>query len=615
MFETLLFSKFFGEKCDAFHIFLECRPQKALQAGRSLCIFKLDHTALDIISSLDPNFFSQGLKIIINDNSDGSPGSILDMLLKQLAYIYCKYFFLPLSSATIPDLYKVRQQKEVSIPPIILHRNITSIRNFPLHLSCPLTDSLAKYVPPTPVIIVLPGPSLSYSKFFLHRASRHCLIICVAKTLKFCLSIGVTPDFIVNLDTDLRIAGLLNEATLPHSWLISLSNGNISSVSAYFRGVFFMDSFNSEVLRNKYRMRESWLSVSICCLGLAEALRAPQIIMVGSDGCWLKNSGTDDRYYNIKDTHKNKVIQCLSPYTKFLTLPCSGPGTTAEGESFAVCTVSNVEAKTSFLYYAIIGELEYISRQFKSKGVKCWQWGGQGILNPTSFTPLLEDAPKTLESWPLIDRNVLEKSLVMAHQTPLHIDIIALENYLLTLGKVAESCLVTFIMQYQQNTDIKDHPLAVSMHILAKQKRFPRLPALQAIERAGIGSCIEWLRLQRKAVAFMRLYQCCKRGRPLRLLYREDNIKIIIEALSKAWPMLKVNPIRLSIYTIDTISINSVELYSGILYDEMPVLLTAAVLSKANEVISLVGEESWLSVEEVLRFGKNPIYTLSILNK
>lgn len=616
MFESILFSQFTGLKSSAFHLFLGCQPEVSLPPGRSLCLPKLNDAAAETVRTLAPVCFTKGLTVVVSDDVDSAPGSIFEKMVKHLAFVYCKYFFLPLTSATIPDIYGIRNQMEQRDPPLVLHRNMTALRNLPLHLSSPLADTLSRHSTGSSVVIVLPGPSLGHSGSFLRAASRSCIVVCVARTLAFCLDNDVTPDFVVNLDTDWRLARLLDGKKLAHTWLVSLSNGNVEPICHRFRGVFFMESFNTGVFRKKYRMRESWLSVSVCCLGLAEALKAPHVIMAGADGCWRATGTHADSYFSaeMSDAPPDPQREC-SPtgYRRAVTLPCSGAPGNAGGVQFSVSTGGGGQARTSFLYYAISGELDDIACQLMLRGTRFWQWGTQGILNPVYFKPLVGNTPEPLKAWPPLDRALLESRLDAAHSSPLPIDIAALEACLRDVGQMVDTCLATLLMQVQHNEDITDHPVVRSMFLLGEQQRFPRLPSSEAVRCAALGTCMEWLRLHRKAVSFLRLYQCRKQGRSIRMLYREKDATPFIDALTSVWPGLKVLPVRLLVYALDALpdaDAQARELYSGILCDDVPVLLSPAALREAGDVPALVGHESWIAVDEAVRVGGcgKPLY-------
>lgn len=608
-FESLLRSQFVGPQSSAFHVFLGCQPPVPFARGRSLSLPELNEESLVTIRTLDPGLFSSGLTVVVDDAADDLPGTPLERILKSLAFVYCKYFFKPLTGATIPDIYGVRTQAGQQEPPLILHRTLSSLRNLPLHLTSPLADVLARHVAGLPVLVVLPGPSLHGSAAFLRAAASRCVVICVARTLSFCLESGIEPDFVVALDTDWRMTRLLNKGILTRTWLISLSNSNIGSVVHLFRGVFFMESFNTGVFRKKYRMRESWLSVSICCLGLAEALKASQVVLLGADGCWSGASKANRQYFT--DTTESTQASKASPLEH--VLPRCTDSNSHEGNLFRVVTVEGKPAFSNFLYYAINGELEHIACELTGQGTRFWQWGLEGILSPAIFTPLTETTSTELESWPLLDRAGLNAKLDAAHKSPLAIDVVALEASLRSMGQVADTCLASLLMQLQHGEDVSNHPVVRSINLLGEQQRFPLLPQPQSVAQAAVGSCMEWQHLQRRALAFMRMHVCRKTGIAVRLLYREASPAPLAKALAEAWPGLVVEPVRLYVAMLDTLpNVEEAEscakpkcgeLYSGIWCDTNPVLLSPAALCEAGDVPALLGQESWLAVAEVLRVG------------
>lgn len=601
MFETLRRAQFTNPIPGALHVFLGCAAPVSMPLGKTLKLQQVDSKALEVIRNLDIALFRDGIILVLADDMEIIPGSILECILKHLAFVYCKFYFRPLSCSTIPDPYGVRQGRDSQQASMILHRDMSALRNMPLHLSCPLTDVIEKKPPRCPVLIVLPGPSLQDTLPDLQRLARHFAVVCVGRSLQFCLNNGVSPDFVVNLDTDWRMAQLFMGLHLPQTWFISLSNGNISSIASRMRGVFFMDSFHPGVLRNRYRMRESWLSVSICCLGLAEALGAPQVLLLGADNCWAP---TDRKQPGYAGTAKTDCVEITPEDATQAKLPSSGDPRSGNGDFFLVSTAGGEKAQTSFLYYAIAGELDDIAFQMRTKGVRMWQWEQKGILNPAYYEPLMPDSSE-LQTLPPLDRGALHTQLDKAHRSLLPIALDALEQHMQSVGQNVRVCLATLLLQQEDNAIT--HPAVSSVECLAAQGCMPSPSGAVSALEIATASCQEWLRLYDRAWAFSRLYICRKRRIPMRLLYHDEALDIVLDALGKACPDLLLEPVRLTIFPIDALTdaeAQARELYGGILCHEEPVLVAPKAWQRIREVCTLVGQRRLLAVEEILELER-----------
>ncbi|MEF2144748.1 MAG: 6-hydroxymethylpterin diphosphokinase MptE-like protein [Desulfovibrionaceae bacterium] len=166
-------------------------------------------------------------------------------------------------------------------------RNISQLRNYPWLLRYPLVDKLASARLGLPALLLLAGPSLNRILPRLPELAQRCLVICIARSLKPCLDAGVEPDFVVQYDTNMEqrqfYAGV---PQLPNTGLVTLSSAHIHPYAELFRGVFFRGSFNRAFMPNPYTLRDGVEGSLIACLGLAEALGAPQTYLAGADLSW-----------------------------------------------------------------------------------------------------------------------------------------------------------------------------------------------------------------------------------------------------------------------------------------------------------------------------------------
>lgn len=598
MFVTMLRSQFEAPAPQGMHVFLGCPAPGGLPAGKVLALPQLDEDAVQRVLELDPLLFRDGATVIVDDGADSSSGGPLESIQKHIALLYCKFFFMPMIRDTITDIYGVRQKSQQPPLPFMPNRILTLLRNIPLYLTSPLTESVERRKIACPVYIVLGGSSVRGSGEALRQAAKHCVVICVARTLNFCLEQGVEPDFVITLDTDWRYGQVLEGSKLRHTWLVSLSMCNVWKIASRFAGVFFMESFHTGILRKTYRMRESWLSVAICTLGLAEVLHSPKIILSGADGCWSGETGGYVGYFS-EDT-----AQCdRGEASAEIVLPVSGEPRALPKKNFTVRTVGGREAQSTLVYYATTAELDNIAREFRQRDVQLWQLGDRGILNPTLYPVLAPDKLSELENWPILDRNSLQEQLRLAHQSPLPLAVESLETFLLSQKQLAEQCHVTLLLQMQQGEDVSKHPLIYSMLTTAQQFIFPNFPSAASRARGGVALCEYWLRLQRRAMTYLALYRCRRNGAPVRLAYRQEDVKPLLKALQERFPGLKIVPVEVPLWMLDPITkeqAESCELFSGVLCDENPVLIAPALWRLGQDVWPCMGEDQCLELDDIL---------------
>lgn len=605
--KTILLPDFIEPYADSFHIFLGCTPPMFSFSFRHLTIPELTNDTFKVIQDLDPILFKKGLVIIIDPETYFQNKDIIKSIQKYLAYIYGKKIFLPQVLDTIPDPYSVRQAEEQA--PLILHRYLSGLRNLPLHLTNPLAEVLKNYAFNIPVLIVLAGPSLKNAKKTLQQARKKCLIVCVARALQFCLDSGVEPDFVVNLDTELRMQSLLLPPyPLPNTWLVSLSNCNISSVAEQYRGIFFMESFNINILRKKFRMRESCLGVSICCLGLSEIMHPTKIFMLGADCSWRESRIA---YYN--NLGHNDTDQVENKKYCGITLVNSGLASIIRrGEHFLTETTGGTLAETTFIYYAVAGELEHIGRELQQKGISLYQIGDQSILEPNLYRPHGEKYLKELEN---INRFLIRQKIDKASESPISINADVLVTTTEKEKETADICLATLLLQ-QHNNDVEgisQHPITASIRRLVSQNRYPICQNQKILYNAAVSITIEWQKIATYNIAWARFYRGWRRGHTIPLLYRKEDYNVYMNILLKTFYGLKVKPISLLTHITDPIDSDEIkvqEIFSGILSSASIFLVTPRALKEFSYVYSMYGNENYLSVQQLLRYWKKK-YSLS----
>jgi len=255
-----------------------------------LVLDTVDAAALSRIAAIDPKAMGNGLVLVTTRKEHKrSPRAVL-RAQKLLALLYAKFVELPANSTRIPDPLGLRPE---DTPPEYLHL-LNRYRNTPLHLRHCLVDKLAAARVGLPCLLLLPGPSLRVLQGRLPELAKRYLIVTISRVLPFLRQCGVEPDVLVQLDTvPLQEHFHHPKETFPRSVLLALSMAPVRTFAPRFRQVFFIDSFDLSLLPNPARLRESWLSSLLACLGAVEALWAPQVLLLGAD---LRLSGVGTYY-------------------------------------------------------------------------------------------------------------------------------------------------------------------------------------------------------------------------------------------------------------------------------------------------------------------------------
>ncbi len=439
--------------------------------------------AVEAVRGMAPERLRGGVELCIAPETYAGAPELCDAVQRHLAWAYCKYVVFPGHSMTIPDPLKVRSEPEALLP----HREVSKSRNLPLHLASPLCDVLGELELRPPVLILLPGPSLQSVLPWLYTLKQRCCIVCVSRTVRPCLDAGVAPDFVVNLDTDLRMAGMLDVGRdLPDTWLVSLSLANIREVSARYRGVFFMESFDLRMLRNRYRLRESWLSCSISALGLAEALRAPEVFIAGGDHSWRGSRDAATPYHGLDATQGGGQAEGLDGPPLVSSGHGLGSGRVPY-DCFAVRDRQGRKAWTYFHYLAIAHELDMTARELT--GTAWHLVGDEGILSRDAFRSAdLEQ----LKARPLLDRRRLQRELDQVQSHVPEVELDALHEELRARRQVVRSqaAYLDFLLCNGETDKARAHPVCEAV---AKGMAAHKLPqAVDSIPELTLRLCRAW---------------------------------------------------------------------------------------------------------------------------
>jgi hypothetical protein len=415
-------------------------------ACRALVFTEYGPPDLARIQSVGPQEMKGGLVFIINSSTYRQHKAFVDFIQRHLSWLYCKFVHYP-SFLNIPDPCGLHGPKPPNIP-----NEINRNRNMPLLLRAPLTDSLALANIRLPLLLVLPGPSLDRLAPQVKDLSRVCLVACLSRTLSFCLEHGVEPDFLVQLDTAWRQTYFLPAGpALPHCTLVALSLAPIHDLMQRFRGVFFMDSFDPEILPNPARLRESWLSSLFPCLGLAEALASPLVLVAGAD-----------LSFSSAGQYHGQATQSGDSATLY---PSGKPPEVVLG-NFTVPDIHGRTTTTNLNYFASAYEASLFAQQIaKTTGARFRNATGTGILDPEWY-PLLRDVE--LAALRPIDRKAFLHKMDTALTRPSSVQLEKLEAKLFQTETMVQSHLnfLNFCRWRKQEGEAAAYQAVQSLHLL-----------------------------------------------------------------------------------------------------------------------------------------------------
>ncbi|WP_319467859.1 6-hydroxymethylpterin diphosphokinase MptE-like protein [uncultured Pseudodesulfovibrio sp.] len=233
----------------------------------------------ELLKNLDYASLQDGILFVLPEKNDAIDMEAILETQKKILHIHYKYVYFPNFSHSTQDPLGSRKE---TIPDI--RRSMNQLKNYPWLLNAPIADKLANARIGLPVLLLLPGPSVNEVLPHLKELRKHCLIACIARTIQKCLSAGVEPDIVIQLDTfQVQRHFYAQIPPLPNTLLIPLSISPFYPYAHKFRGVVMMDSFDMNLLPNPARLRESYVSTLTACLGLAEALWAPEAYVAGVD--------------------------------------------------------------------------------------------------------------------------------------------------------------------------------------------------------------------------------------------------------------------------------------------------------------------------------------------
>ncbi|MGE4297624.1 MAG: hypothetical protein AB7E47_06305 [Desulfovibrionaceae bacterium] len=252
----------------------------AIPADKTIRIASPSPQALaELAGTLQLDILRGGIVFVLPPDRDSVDMAWVLETQKVLLHAHYKYILFPNFSHATADPMGVRTE---TIPDLL--REINVLRNYPWLFSSPIADKLAATRLGMPVILLLPGPSIHEIVPHLPALRERCLVACIAKTVHACVSVGVMPDFVIQLDTFQMQRHYFDALPpMPDTVLVPLSIAPFHSYAHKFKGVVMMDSFNLELLPNRARLRESYVSSLTGLMGLAEALHAPHAFLAGAN--------------------------------------------------------------------------------------------------------------------------------------------------------------------------------------------------------------------------------------------------------------------------------------------------------------------------------------------
>ncbi len=346
---------------------------------------------LEVVQDIDPISMVNGLLFFVDPDDSSLNMDAVVKIQRECIRRYYKHVVFPRFSPATNDPHGIRKQ---TAPEIV--RLTSKFLNIPWLLRYPLAEKLMIQECRAPVLLLLPGPSLASLADKLVHLSKHCVIVAIARTLDFCLHHGVEPDFVIQLDTFLVQRHFYeNLKKLENTVLVALSVASISRYAVHFRGILFMDSFDTSTLPNHWRLRENPVSSLMACMGLAECLHAPKAILAGVDLCY-QNNGKEQYFSESFIDNEQPAPPCILTENGHLFL----------GNRKGQCV------QTLVRYLAAAVEAEHFAKDIEeSVGTQFHTVDDNGILCPEHF-PIMP--VEEILQLPLLDRHALLESVDQA---------------------------------------------------------------------------------------------------------------------------------------------------------------------------------------------------------
>jgi hypothetical protein len=459
-----------SEDDGSFYFYFGYKRRTTIPVNRKCTFSTVNQETFDAIRQIKLTKFVGGITIVINSSTYLECKHWIDSIQRYLAFVYCKYILFPRKSITIPDVVQVRK----STPPIMVPREIQRAKNIPQYLKFPLCDKLREASVGLPVSIIFPGPSLNGCEEIIRKIKDKSLIICVPRSVDFCIKNSVHPDFVVNLDTASRMQYILNDGPeLKTTYLVALSPGPIAEVATHYRGIFFMESFDTNILENKFRLKESWLSCAISALGLAAVLKAPKVFLLGADHSWEGETKHSWVYWNNNSLFGGGGLRYQQdPVLVTNLFDDANSNGNVDFSHFSLPNRNGMLVNTFFHYFSASVELEYVAKDMERQyGTKFYLLNESGILPKDIFK---NNGINELLAYRDIDRAVVLKKIDSSMQQGEAVNLDLLESNLRDLVKTVkkETARIQFFLSEGDFTSALNHPFVDSIVTSSRQKKF-----------------------------------------------------------------------------------------------------------------------------------------------
>ncbi len=499
-------------------------PPAQISQDRQLTLKQADEDALERALAIEPAAMYEGLVFLFPNECTGLDMAQVRLIQRRMIHRHFKHVEFPKKSLCTPDEFEIRQKE---IPEIVRH--ISWLKNTPYALRYPLTQKLELLHIGKPVLVLMPGPSLKTITPKLKELAKRCVVICIARTLSWCLEQGIEPDFVVQLDTFLVQQHLHdNIPVLPNTVLIPISLAPIHRYAHKFRGSFFMDSFNLGALPNLTRLRESHVSSLMACMGLAECLHAPECYLVGTD---LSTPDQDLHYFNSAKDVAPRPFNNNKPILMF-------------NESLELDDRNGNATFSIIRYLATSEEAEDFAEAIhETTGTKFFNLTNQGILSKRWFPAKF---PDDLLDLPILNRSKLLSKIDKGLNNPEKLNLTRFKIILMKLNKELKENLLflTAAQQSDKLAQVQGH----HFFIFSKKVRDFTLPDDDSARldfAISIGK--QWLLAANQAQAWTRAYIAITQGGKVTMFCNRDETDDMAKRFSQLIPKESIR--FLHIYT------------------------------------------------------------------
>lgn len=535
------------------------------------------------IASIPVTEFTHGINLVVSSELAENDFDNVRRIQKYLIYCHVKYIWFPSQDTATPDPLNIGGDKG-PLADYLYRLNV--LEKIPLLMTNPRANCLQGRIDPAPVLLLLPGNSLSELSSSIRDLSKRFVTVCLSKTLGFCMENGIVPDIVVQLDTHWEQENFYpKEMDFSRTWLFALSAIPKRQYLDRFAGIFWLDTFGTQSYGDQFEIRNSWLSSFIPMLGVAELFSPQAVVAAGADlaitGQPLINSISGAPY-----TRKTMDIAPLLEW----------PGLCGH-KTFLTVTNSGSIGDTTLQFMATAFEAESIAAEFTMKyGTACYTLSHASILDKDVFQMCI---PEDLMGLPELDRDRTHTGMQRAFREGRLPDQRVIKKEL--LHKVLEAEFVDKqldILSCQENASLDDNPLLSAGKLIFKLH-----PVASPEDRLHV--CKEIAKRYSSALnatlAMYRLKEWAERGKQVPVLCYPSDVEPLQSALGSRFPKARWEFLHTwtEDYTLMT---------DGLLSRQIPevvrgnpiVLMSRKYAESAEFLISLLPMDRVIMVEELL---------------